>query len=103
MRRATPAACALLLCTLGAQSAGANPELARAHHCMNCHQLDHKRVGPGFREIAARYANDPGAEVRLSEKIRLGGAGAWSAVPMPANDVTQDEARTLARWILGLK
>ena len=81
----------------------ASPALARAHNCLNCHQIERKVVGPSYRDVAARYAGDTNAEARLAEKIRLGGSGAWGAVPMPANAVSADEARTLAHWILTLK
>ena len=68
---------------------------------MNCHALDEKRVGPSFKAVAARYANDKAAEERLAEKIRNGGAGAWGVVPMPANDdVSRVEAQRLAHWVL---
>ena len=37
------------------------------------------------------------------EKIVKGGAGVWGQVPMPANpQVSADEAKTLAKWVLGM-
>lgn len=74
--------------------------LARAKKCMNCHALDQKLVGPGFKAVATRYAADKEAEDRLTKKIRQGGVGAWGVVPMPSNDVSDAEARELARWVL---
>jgi cytochrome c len=60
-----------------------------------------KRVGPGFREVATRYAGDAGAESRLVAKIRTGGTGAWGTIAMPAQpQVKESEARALAQWIL---
>ena len=79
---------------------GDEADLARAKKCMNCHALDQKLVGPAFRDVASRYANDKQAEARLATKIREGGAGSWGVVPMPANAVTQAEAERLAHWVL---
>ena len=79
-------------------------EFAKTKTCMNGHALDEKRVGPPFKTVAARYANDRSAEDRLAEKIRNGGSGAWGVVPMPANgDVTQNDAKRLAHWVLMAK
>jgi cytochrome c len=32
-----------------------------------------------------------------------GGAGVWGAIPMPANNVTDAEAKALAEWVLSVK
>ena len=40
----------------------------------------------------------------LSVSIRQGGRGRWGVVPMPAQpQVSEDEARRLAQWILSLR
>lgn len=72
--------------------------------CNACHAVDETRIGPAYRDIATRYADDRvAAEDRLSVKIRYGGAGAWGIVPMISNPgVSADEAGELARWILSL-
>lgn len=83
-------------------AAHASPTLARDKVCLSCHDARDKKIGPAFRDIAARYANDKDAPARLAAKIMNGGAGAWGPVPMPANPkVTPQEARQLATWILG--
>jgi S-disulfanyl-L-cysteine oxidoreductase SoxD len=77
-------------------------ELATTAACTACHGVTEQRVGPGFREVATRYAGDAAAESRLIAKVRAGGAGAWGAVPMPAQpQVKEGEARVLVQWILG--
>src|SRR5690606_37307244 len=58
-------------------------DLAKQHACMACHGVASKIVGPGFAEVAAKYQGDSGAEQRLIEKMRNGGAGNWGTVPMP--------------------
>lgn len=76
-------------------------DMARSKKCMSCHALDQKLIGPAFKSVAAKYANDAGAEARLARKIREGGSGVWGVVPMPANpDVDAAEAQRLAHWVL---
>lgn len=81
----------------------ANQELAQKKNCLACHAVDKKVVGPSYKEVAAKYAGDKTAAAKLAEKIQKGGVGAWGQVPMPPNQVTPDEAKTLAAWVLSLK
>ena len=97
------ATAALLL----AGTAQANQALAKEKGCMACHAMDAKTVGPGYKEVAAKYKGDKGAEANLSEKVRKGGVGVWGQfVPMPAHDkdkVTDADIKTLVKWILSIK
>jgi cytochrome c len=78
--------------------------LARARTCLACHQIDRKQVGPAYRDVAARFADNPDAVNILASAIRNGGRGQWGAVPMPAQpQVSEAEALELARWVLSLK
>lgn len=93
----------LALATQLSTPAQASAELAKSKACMACHAIDKKVVGPGFREIAARYATEKGVEAKLAAKIRNGGSGAWGPMAMPPNAVTEQEAGLLARWVLAQK
>lgn len=86
-----------------AGNALASPELAKAKNCMTCHAIDKKIVGPAYKDIAAKRAGDKGAEAALTAKIKGGSQGEWGQVPMPANNVTDAEAATLAKWVLSQK
>jgi len=87
--------------TGGAQ---ASMELARSKNCIACHSVDKPVLGPAYKEVAAKYAGDKEALAKLAKKVREGGVGVWGQVPMPANpQVTEAEAQTLAKWVLGLK
>ena len=78
--------------------------LAKGKTCLGCHQIDAKRVGPAFQQIAQRHADTPGNLDYLAGAIRQGGRGRWGAVPMPAQtQVSESESRLLAQWILSLK
>ncbi len=85
-------------------AAFADDELYKTKNCFACHRIDRATLGPSFRNIAAKYVEDKGADVKLAKKIREGSTGVWGPVPMPAQpQVTEAEASTLARWILELK
>ncbi|WP_225783252.1 c-type cytochrome [Xenophilus sp. Marseille-Q4582] len=84
-----------------AAPAQADLALARAKNCMSCHTAERKVIGPSFKDIAARYRSQEGAESLLAAKILKGGSGVWGPVPMPANtQVSEAEARKLAAWVL---
>jgi cytochrome c len=92
------------IATVAAGPALANPDLATKKNCMACHALDKKLVGPSYKDVAAKYAKDNTAAAKLAEKIQKGGQGVWGPVPMPANpQVSAEEAKTLAAWVLSAK
>ena len=85
-------------------AAMANEKLAQASGCMTCHGVDKKIIGPTYKEVAAKYRNDKGAEAMLIKKVKSGGHGVWGSVPMPPNPHVKDEdIKTLVVWILGMK
>jgi cytochrome c len=83
-------------------SAAAAPnDLAQRSGCLACHGIDRRVIGPAFRDVAARYKDQPGAAAQLLEKLRRGGSGDWGATPMPAQAQLPDaDAHALVRWIL---
>jgi cytochrome c len=98
----------LLFAALGlAVAAGpafANEELAKKNACTACHAVDKKLVGPAFKEVAAKYRNDPKAPAYLAEKVKKGSVGVWGQVPMPPNTNVKDaDVQALVKWILSLK
>lgn len=80
-------------------------QLARASKCFSCHAIDKKLVGPAWKDVAAKYRGQKGAEAKLIDKVAKGGSGAWGAVPMPPNSpqIAQADIKTLVRYILSLK
>lgn len=87
-----------------AQSPGDGEALANSKRCNACHTIDATLLGPPYRAVAARHADDPELKIEvLARKIVHGGAGNWGVVPMVPNEhVSLDEARTIAAWILSL-
>ena len=93
-----------LLGAVVATPAFANADLAQKKSCLACHNTDKKLVGPAYKDIAAKYAGQNDAAAMLATKIQKGGVGVWGQVPMPANpQVSADEAKQLATWVLTIK
>ncbi len=77
--------------------------LAEAKGCFACHQVEAKVVGPAFAWVAYKYKGDPKALATVSHAIEHGVAGVWGGMPMPAQNVTPEQARELASWVLAQK
>jgi cytochrome c len=76
-------------------------KVAQANACMGCHAVDRKLVGPSFKDIAAKYKGDAGAQGKLEKKVRDGGAGVWGAIPMPSHPgMNAADIRTVVGWVL---
>ena len=98
------AAVAALALALPGSPAFASEELAKKHGCFACHTVDKKMVGPSYKDVAAKYRGDKGAEAKLVDKVKKGGAGVWGQVPMPPNAAAPDgDLRALVKWILSQK
>jgi cytochrome c len=98
------AACAALAAVALCGAAHANEKLAQASGCTVCHGIDKKIIGPSYKEVAAKYRNDKGAEAALVKKVKAGSKGVWGQVPMPPNaHVKDDDIQTLVKWILSQK
>lgn len=81
----------------------ADQALAQKKNCMACHAVEKKVVGPGYKDVAKKYAGQD-VTAKLASKVMKGGSGVWGAIPMPANpQVNQAEAETLTKWILSMK
>lgn len=79
-------------------------QLAKKNNCFACHAIDKKIVGPAWKDVAAKYRGDTGAEARLSGKIAKGGSGVWGVMAMPASpQISEGDRKILARFVLSLK
>jgi cytochrome c len=95
---------AMLFAWMGTHDAHASADLTRKYNCVACHAEASKKVGPSYKDIAAKYAGKPDAEDRLAKKIRSGGAGVWGPMPMPPHpQVPEADARAMATYVLGVK
>lgn len=82
----------------------ADYDLVVKKNCLACHQLDKRKYGPNFKEVAAKYTDQKDAAAVLAKKIRRGGTGVWGPDMMPPQpQVSAAEARALATYVLSLK
>jgi cytochrome c len=98
------AASVLTLGLLAADAAQADEKLAQANGCMTCHQIDKKILGPAYKDVAAKYRGDKGAEDNLVKKVKEGGKGTWGEIAMPPNAHVKDaDIKAIVHWVLSLK
>ena len=79
-------------------------KLMLANNCLACHQIDKRKYGPNFYEIASKYGNSNSMVATLAVKIKAGGKGVWGEDMMPPQaQVSEADAKTMAELILSLK
>ena len=67
----------LVLVAAGALAAGASlaqpgADVVKSKGCLNCHEADKKKVGPAFKDVAAKYKGDKSAEGKLAGMLKDG-------------------------------
>jgi cytochrome c len=88
---------------VSAVPARADYDLVVKKNCLACHQVDKRKYGPNFKEVAAKYADQKNAAEMLAKKIRRGGTGVWGFDVMPPQpQVSAKEASTIAAYVLSL-
>lgn len=75
-------------------------KLFQSKACAACHAKAMKMVGPAFQDVAKKYAGQDDAVAILVKSIQEGSKGKWGQIPMPPNNVTDEEATALAEWVL---
>jgi cytochrome c len=71
--------------------------------CFKCHAVEREKLGPAYREVAAKYRASPDAGQRLylhlttSPVIRIDGQ---EERHMALTKATEAEVRAVAAWIL---
>jgi cytochrome c len=64
------AAVGVLAAGVGFAQSGA--DVLKSKGCMNCHENDKKKVGPAYKDVAAKYKGDAAASGMLVAKIKDG-------------------------------
>jgi cytochrome c len=88
-------ASAIVIGVFAAGSAGASEALAKSSGCLGCHAVDTKKVGPSFKEIAAKYKGKDTTESMLTDKI-------GAAKAHPKTKASPEELKTLVKWVLSM-
>jgi len=80
--------------------------IVKKARCVACHAVDSKRVGPAYKEVAAKYKGDAKAPAALFDKVRQGGSGNWGQIPMiphPADKISDEDLKVAIQWVLSLE
>ena len=83
------------LSVAGATQAAGEADLAQKSGCMTCHAVDVKKMGPSFKDIAAKYKGKADAEANLV-------AALGSGKGHPQTKSSPEENKTLVKWILSM-
>jgi cytochrome c len=75
--------------------AAAQADLAKKSGCTNCHDAATKKVGPSFKDIAAKYKGNAGAEATLVAKVS-------AAKDHPQVKASEADVKSLVKWILAM-
>ncbi|WP_461828951.1 c-type cytochrome [Aquifex sp.] len=89
-------------------------KLLKEKGCYSCHDLEKSKVGPPYKVIAKEYKGKPNALETLAKSITNGSVGKWqglakkygikvTAFYMPRQNVSPEEAKKIAEWILSLE
>lgn len=78
----------------GAAAAQSGAELAKSKNCMGCHDMATKKVGPSFKDIAAKYKGNKEAEAKLVTALKEGKGHPSKAA------ATDAELKTLVQYVL---
>jgi S-disulfanyl-L-cysteine oxidoreductase SoxD len=70
--------------------------LLQQNACVDCHAMDATILGPSFSAIGEKHA---GKGDCLLGKITAGRSGVWGAVPMPAQNLPEADAKMIADWL----
>ena len=100
-----PLLAAATLAASTAARADDGESIVKKARCIACHAVDSKRVGPAYKDVAAKYKGDTKAPGALFEKVRLGGSGNWGQIPMiphPADKISDEDLKAAIHWILAL-
>jgi cytochrome c len=81
------------LCLIGSTGTALAQDATAKAGCNTCHAVDTKKMGPSFKDIAAKFKGKADAEKELVAKL-IGGKG-HPAVKAPEADVA-----AAVKWVL---
>ena len=84
---------AVAIAMVASGAAIAQQELAQKSGCLNCHSVDTKKMGPAFKDVAAKYKGKADAEAQLADKLS-------NAKGHPAVKASPDDLKSLVKWVL---
>lgn len=85
---------------LASSSVLADEALAKKNGCAVCHDVSAKKVGPTWKDIAAKTKGDAAT---IKAAIEKGSKGKYGKIPMPPQPKAMADADALAKWIASVK
>ncbi|MEP7181841.1 MAG: c-type cytochrome [Betaproteobacteria bacterium] len=83
------------LAVANAASAAGEADLAQKSGCMTCHAVDTKKMGPSFKDVAAKYKGKAEAEAKIVTALD-------SAQGHPKVKSSGDDNKALVKWVLAM-
>ena len=87
--------------------ADAAQTLARQSKCLECHAVDVKKIGPAWKDVAAKYLDKPEAEDKLYKHVTTGRKAKFADGHEENHPIVKtrdpDRISNLVDWILSLK
>jgi len=81
------------LATAGIATAGGEDDAKKAG-CLGCHAVDTKKMGPAYKEVAAKFAGKKDTDLVAAIK---------AAKPHASLKASDDDLKSISGWILSLK
>lgn len=78
-----------------AGAANAQEDLAKSSGCMTCHAIDAKKMGPSFKDIAAKNKGKADAQATIVANLKAGKGH-------PAVKTSDADTASLVKWILAM-
>ncbi len=75
-------------------AAAAGEDDAKKAGCLNCHAVDTKKIGPAFKDVAAKFKGKSDTDVI---------AALHAAKPHASLKASDEDLKQVASWILTLK
>jgi cytochrome c len=80
----------------GSSQAQSGMEVLKTKGCLGCHDFDKKKVGPAYKDVAAKHRGEKDAQAQLVAKIKAG-------KPHPKVKATDEELNAAVKQVLETK
>jgi cytochrome c len=78
-----------------AGTASAQEALAKSSGCLTCHDIATKKMGPAFKDVAAKFKGKADAEATLVAKVS-------GAKDHPKVTASEGDVKNVVKWVLSL-
>lgn len=104
MKSVIPSIAAIACLIIAGSAFAADMPAAGKAKCGACHDVDKKKVGPSYMDIAAKYKGDADAAGKIAASITKGGSFGWNLGKMPPKGMGASDAdvKAMAEYIAGL-